>query len=161
MREGEEGRGLPSALGLGDMVQGNAYGWGEGGCPHGDPQPFPSGPEAGSKSAPTGRLRSVRPHKSRGLVHFYMFLKHKRGNTEKDDILGSGFMGAFDVSPSSVHNKVERKPSSSVETRWRLGTSLWPPPGGTEPRAAVAVNCSTPGFPVLHDFPQLAQTHVH
>ena len=29
------------------------------------------------------------------------------------------------------------------------------------PTLCNLTNCSTPGFPVLHNFPELAQTHVH
>ena len=60
----------------------------------------------------------------------------------------------FSGSWPGAHQSIPSNDTSTV-----TGPVCWEPMSAAQ--AWLTVTCSTPGLPVLHHFPEFAQTHVH
>ena len=72
-----------------------------------------------------------------------------------------GGCGKWKRKSAVVKTKDSRTRLLGLECGVQAGTSQFSSVTQSCPTLCDSMNCSTPGFPVLHQLPELAQTHVH
>ena len=77
------------------------------------------------------------------------------------ELSGASFEGAGELSGASFEGAGELSGASFEGAGELSGASFSCPFAQLHPTLFDPMDCSTPGFPVLHLLPEFAQTHVH